>query len=219
MIEVKHLSKAYKDGKETFKALKDVSLKIVGGEFVAILGPSGSGKSTLLHLIGGLDKPTEGEIVINDQDISSFSEKKLARFRNKEIGFVFQFFNLITKLSVYDNVNLPLVYSSDFIDNPKEKIKQVLASVGLERKIKNRVLDLSGGEQQRVAISRALVNDPKIILADEPTGNLDSHNGQEVFKILLGLKGKGKTVVLVTHDENLAKMTDRIISIKDGMIE
>lgn len=228
MIKVGNVSKIYKNGHDNFYALRNVSLRIKDGEFAAILGPSGSGKSTLMHLIGGLDKPTHGKVIVNDQDLSGFSDQKMADFRNREIGFIFQFFNLIPRLGVYDNVALPLVYSRNQSEtvssrnkfgDDKERVKKLLSSVGLEHKVRSKVVNLSGGEAQRVAICRALVNDPDIILADEPTGNLDSKNGREIFKILNSLKEKGKTVVLVTHDESLAKIADQIIRIRDGEIE
>lgn len=218
MIEVKDVTKTYRSGKNAFTALKNVSVNIKDAEFVAILGPSGSGKSTLMHLIGGLDRPTEGSVVIDGVEIGKLNDKKIADFRNQNIGFVFQFFYLIPRASVFDNIRLPLIYSSHKVAGQKSRIKQVLASVGLEEKINNKANDLSGGEQQRVALCRALVSDPKIILADEPTGNLDSKNGDEILKLLIKLNKEGKTIIMVTHDHDLAKKADRIVRIKDGEV-
>lgn len=218
MIKVENLAKQYRGGKNIFWALTDINLEIKTGEFIAILGPSGSGKSTLMHLIGGLDKPTKGEVWVDEQNLAKLPGSKLAKFRNQSVGFVFQFFNLISRTNVFDNVKLPLIYSSHSMAEAKEKVLKVLSNVGLSGKLKNRPNELSGGEQQRVAIARALVNDPTIILADEPTGNLDSKTGQEIMNILLGLKKAGKTILMVTHERDLAEKADRIVTMKDGKL-
>jgi len=218
MIEVNQVLKTYKTGETTFNALNAVSLKIETGEFVAILGASGSGKSTLMHLIGGLDHPTSGNIVIDEQDLSKMKDGKLAGFRNEKVGFVFQFFNLLQGTSALDNVITPLIYTRKKGISRRSKALEVMTAVGLEKKLKNRPNQLSGGEQQRVAIARALVNDPEIILADEPTGNLDSKTGEQIFNLLVDLNKQGKTVLVVTHDQDLASKASRTIRLKDGEI-
>lgn len=217
MIKVENISKIYKLGDSEFKALDNVSLEINKGEFVAILGPSGSGKSTLMHLIGGLDKPTLGTIEVDGLLLNKLSDSHLAKYRNEKIGFVFQFFNLLQGTNSLNNVALPLIYSRKKV-NRKQKASEILTDVGLQSKLKNRPNQLSGGEQQRVSIARALVNNPEIILADEPTGNLDSKTGQAIFELLRELNQKGKTVIVVTHDNNLATNADRIVRVADGKV-
>lgn len=217
MIEVSNLTKTYKAGDSKFNALENASLTIEKGEFVAILGPSGSGKSTLMHLIGGLDKPSTGSIKVDGQDLGKLSGRKLATYRNEKIGFVFQFFNLLQGTSSLKNVILPLIYSKKKF-NRKTRATELLHQVGLGSKLKNKPNQLSGGEQQRVSIARALVNDPEIILADEPTGNLDSKTGATIFQLLKELNQKGKTVIIVTHDNSIASQTKRIINVKDGKV-
>ncbi|PIQ69877.1 macrolide ABC transporter ATP-binding protein [Candidatus Shapirobacteria bacterium CG11_big_fil_rev_8_21_14_0_20_40_12] len=219
LLQLKNITKTYLSGTSEFDALKDVSLKISEGEFISITGPSGSGKSTLMHIIGLLDNPTSGEVILQGKDIARLNESELAVFRNKILGFVFQQFNLLSKTSSLENVMLPLLYS----DIPSEKRKnlalEMLAKVNLSSKLKNLPSQLSGGEQQRVAIARALVNNPKIILADEPTGNLDSKTGREVMDLLhKSNKEEKRTIILVTHDPDLANEAERILVIKDGKI-
>jgi putative ABC transport system ATP-binding protein len=219
VLELKDVVKTYNSGNVQFNALDGVSLKIMEGEFVSITGPSGSGKSTLMHIIGLLDNPTSGQILLNGRDISKLNESQMAQIRNVTLGFVFQQFNLLAKTSSLENVALPLLYS----DVPKSKrdslALEMLTKVGLQDKLKNTPAQLSGGQQQRVAIARALVNDPKIILADEPTGNLDSKSGQDVMKLFHHLNQQEKrTIVLVTHDQELARQADRIIIINDGQV-
>ncbi|PIV01762.1 macrolide ABC transporter ATP-binding protein [Candidatus Shapirobacteria bacterium CG03_land_8_20_14_0_80_40_19] len=219
LLQLKNITKTYLSGTSEFDALKDVSLKISEGEFISITGPSGSGKSTLMHIIGLLDNPTSGEVILQGKDIARLNESELAVFRNKILGFVFQQFNLLSKTSSLENVMLPLLYS----DIPSEKRKnlalEMLAKVNLSGKLKNLPSQLSGGEQQRVAIARALINNPKIILADEPTGNLDSKTGREVMDLLhKSNKEEKRTIILVTHDPDLANEAERILVIKDGKI-
>jgi putative ABC transport system ATP-binding protein len=219
ILELKNVSKTYFSDDDLFYALKGVSLKINEGEFVSITGPSGSGKSTLMHIIGLLDNPTSGQILLNGQDISGFKEQKLAQIRNITLGFVFQQFNLLSKTSALENVILPLLYS----DVPKKLRHQMgidmLTKVGLADKIQNTPSQLSGGQQQRVAIARALINNPQIILADEPTGNLDSKAGTSIMELFHHLHEKEKrTIVFVTHDPDLAKQAKKMIVIKDGQI-
>lgn len=219
MIEIKNVSKIYNMGKEKVIALDNVNLTIKEGEFAAIVGPSGSGKSTLMHLVGGLDTPTSGSIFIDGKDISKLKDKDMSKYRNKSVGFVFQSFNLENTQTALENVMMPLIFSG--IDKRKRKVKaeKALEMVGLKDKIKNKPTELSGGQRQRVSIARALVNEPRIIFADEPTGNLDSKNGQLIMNLLSDLNEKGYTVIMVTHNMEEAKRARRIISIKDGKVQ
>ncbi len=220
MIECKKLTKIYKSGDTETRALWDVSFKIKEGEFVAIIGPSGSGKSTLMHMLGALDVPTSGEYLLDEKDISDLSDDELAIIRKKKIGFVFQSFNLLPRASVLRNIYLPLVYE----EIPREKrydlAKQALLKAGLsEERYHHLSNQLSGGQMQRVAIARALVNNPSLILADEPTGNLDSKTGEIILNTFKQLNKEGKTIILITHERYIAEHADRIITIKDGEIE
>lgn len=219
MIAVKGLSKIYADDGSQTVALKDATFEIKKGEFVSIMGPSGSGKSTLLHLLSFLDRPTTGTYTFLGKNTSDLSDPELAHIRNKEVGFVFQSFNLLARSSVYENVEMPLVYS--FVPATKRAalIKKAIASVGLEEKTWVEAGRLSGGQKQRVAIARALVNDPNVIFADEPTGNLDSKSGAQIMEILEGLHNAGRTIILVTHETYTAEFADRLINLKDGEIE
>ncbi len=205
-------------GEEEFYALKDVSLKINKGEFVAIIGPSGSGKSTLMHVIGLLDKPTSGEVFLEGEEVHNLTEVEQAELRNKHIGFIFQVFNLLPRTSALENVEMPLIYSGVVKSERDKRAIKALQVVGLGEKLQNKPSQLSGGQQQRVAIARALINNPSIILADEPTGNLDSKSGEEILSLLDKLNKEGNTIVVVTHDLDIAKRAKRIISIKDGEI-
>ncbi|MCS7092408.1 MAG: ABC transporter ATP-binding protein [Patescibacteria group bacterium] len=218
VVVLQSIKKIYPMGDAQIEVLKNVSLAIHEGEFVAIVGPSGSGKSTLMHIIGLLDKPTSGEVILVNRNVSSFTETELAELRNKYIGFVFQFFNLLPRTSAIDNVILPLTYSEVPQKEWQEKAKAMLDVVGLSQRIYHTPSQLSGGQQQRVAIARALINNPKIILADEPTGNLDSKSGQEIINIFKKLNKEGNTIVLVTHEPDIAKQAKRIIEVKDGEI-
>jgi len=219
VLELKNVTKTYISGNTSFNALDGVSLKIFNGEFVSITGPSGSGKSTLMHIIGLLDNPTSGEVLLDGRDISQLNETQLAQIRNVTLGFVFQQFNLLSKTSALENVALPLLYS-DVSKSKREPLAlEMLTKVGLQDKLKNTPAQLSGGQQQRVAIARALVNNPKIILADEPTGNLDSKSGKDVMELFHHLNEvENRTIVLVTHDPDLARQADRTIIINDGQI-
>lgn len=217
LILVQDLKKSYQLGDLETTVLDGVSFTLEQGEFVAIMGPSGSGKSTLMHILGMLDRHTAGQYFFRDKDVSSFSDEELAHLRNKEIGFVFQAFNLLSRTSVLENVKLPLIYS-DNKHNMDGRAKKVLESVGLGHRLEYFSNQISGGEKQRVAIARALVNDPSIIFADEPTGNLDSKSGDQVMGILQNLHAQGRTIILVTHETFTAEHAERIIRLKDGEI-
>lgn len=217
-MELKDVYKTYTSGNTQFNALDGVSLKIHSGEFISITGPSGSGKSTLMHIVGLLDNPTSGKVLLEGQDISHLNENEMAKVRNITLGFVFQQFNLLAKTSSLENISLPLLYSDIPKSNREKLALEMLNKVNLADKLRNTPAQLSGGQQQRVAIARALVNNPKIILADEPTGNLDSKSGFEIMNLFHQLHREGRTIVLVTHDPDLAKQAERIIVIKDGKI-
>lgn len=218
LLSIANVSKEYKMDGVVFQALDNVSLTIKKGEFVAIMGPSGSGKSTLMHIIGCLDRPTSGKVYIEEHEIFTANDAELAEIRNTHIGFVFQQFNLLRKTSALSNVELPLVYAKVTPKERKERARAMLIEVGLSEKMGNFPSQLSGGQQQRVAIARALVTKPSIILADEPTGNLDSKSGRDIMTILENLHDKGSTIVLVTHDEDVARHAKRIVRIADGKI-
>ena len=219
VLGIENVSKSYKLGKIDVPVLNDINLTINEGEFAAIMGPSGSGKSTLMNLIGCLDRPTSGKILVTGMDISKLSDIELARIRGKKIGFVFQTFNLISRLSAQKNVEMPMVYQ-DIPGKIREKrAKMLLEMLGLGERARHKPPELSGGQRQRVAIARALANEPEILLADEPTGNLDSKTGQEIMQIFDKLHCDGRTILMVTHDAQLARNCDRIIRLKDGMIE
>lgn len=217
IIVIKNLIKTYGQGETQIKALDSVGLEVKKGEFVAIMGPSGCGKSTLLNMLGCLDKPNHGSYLLDGKEVSTkTSSKILAKIRRDKIGFIFQTFNLLARTSALNNVILPAIYSG--LKNRSQKARELLIRVGLEKRINHKPNQLSGGEQQRVAIARSLMNDPEIILADEPTGNLDSKSGAEIMKLLKELNKEGKTIIAVTHDENIAKQAGRIIKMKDGKI-
>lgn len=220
MIEVKDITKIYQSGNVETQALKGVSFGINKGEFVAIMGPSGSGKSTLMHILGALDTPTNGQYFLDGQDVSRLSDEELADIRKDKIGFVFQSFNLLPRATVLRNVMLPLIYTGMAIREREEKAKQALASADLTEEHWHHLSNqLSGGQMQRVAIARALVNNPSIILADEPTGNLDTKTGELVLSSFQDLHRQGRTVILITHERYVAEHADRIIGIRDGLIE
>jgi len=219
MLEIKKIKKIYQMGKVKVEALRGVSFQISMGEFVAIMGPSGSGKSTLMHIIGCLDQPTEGSFIIGGKDVSKLNDDRLAEIRNKTIGFVFQQFNLLSRTSILHNVEIPLIYAGLKTKRRREMAKQALESVGLADRVKHKPNEISGGEKQRAAIARALVNDPLIILADEPTGNLDTKTGEEIMKIFYKLHQQGNTVIMVTHEAEVARHARRIIHLRDGLIE
>jgi putative ABC transport system ATP-binding protein len=219
IIQVRDLRKTYKMGSEVIHALRSVSLDVFKNEYVALMGPSGSGKSTLMNILGCLDSPSEGSYILNEIDVSSMSDGELAEVRNKQIGFVFQTFNLLPRLSALENVALPLVYSGISKKERLEKAAMVLEQVNLKDRMTHKPNELSGGQRQRVAIARALVNDPAIILADEPTGNLDSKTSVEIMNIFETIHQSGNTVIIVTHEPDIAEFARRVVRMKDGNIE
>jgi putative ABC transport system ATP-binding protein len=219
VIAAKDLTKVYKMGEVEVHALRGVSLQIERGEVVAIMGPSGSGKSTLMNMLGCLDRPSSGEYVLDGETVSTLNDDQLATIRNRKVGFVFQTFNLLARTTALGNVELPLRYAG-ITSGRKEQARAALEAVDLADRVKHRPTELSGGEQQRVAIARALVNNPAIIMADEPTGNLDSKSGHEIMNLLLNLnRERGTTLIIVTHDATIAKQTQRVISLMDGLLE
>lgn len=219
IITIEHIAKIYQVGSEEVHALADVSLKIDKGEYVAIMGPSGSGKSTLMNILGCLDTPSKGIYNFNDVNVSQMNDNELAKIRNKEIGFVFQTFNLLPRSDALHNVELPLIYAGVPSAERKERAKEALEHVGLADRIHHRPNELSGGQRQRVAIARALVTKPSIILADEPTGNLDTKTGEDIMALFNEIYGQGNTIILVTHEEYIAEHAERILRIRDGLIE
>ncbi|WP_156299965.1 ABC transporter ATP-binding protein [Streptobacillus canis] len=218
MIEVKDVTKVYQNGKLSLEVLKGLNLSVSEGEYVALMGPSGSGKSTFLNILGCLDNLTTGTYILNGIDVSEMKEDDLSTVRNENIGFVFQAYNLLPKLTALENVELPAMYKGIDKKTRIEKAKIALEMVGLGDRINHRPVEMSGGQKQRVAIARALINDPKIIFADEPTGNLDSKSGEEILKIFKELNDRGVTIIMVTHEEEVAQHTKRIIRLRDGVI-
>ncbi|HRN72662.1 MAG TPA: ABC transporter ATP-binding protein [Ginsengibacter sp.] len=219
VIKLEEIRKSYYLGKQELKVLKGISLEIFKNEYVALMGPSGSGKSTLMNILGCLDSPTSGRYILNNQDVSKMDDNDLADIRNKEIGFVFQQFNLLPRMTAAENVALPMIYSGVSKKERMERALEMLDRVGLADRSHHKPNELSGGQNQRVAIARALVNSPSIILADEPTGNLDSKTSVEIMHIFDKIQSEGNTVVLVTHEEDIAQFAHRIIRLKDGIIE
>jgi len=219
IIDIKGIIRNFPLGNETVKVLKGIDLIIEKGEYVALMGPSGSGKSTLMNLLGCLDTPTDGNYFLNGKDVSRMSDNQLAEIRNKEIGFVFQTFNLMPRTTALDNVALPMVYAGYSQSERKKRAEEVLTEVGLADRMDHEPNQLSGGQRQRVAVGRALVNKPSIILADEPTGNLDSKTSVEIMRLFDDIHAKGNTVILVTHEEDIAEHAHRIIRLRDGIIE
>ena len=219
MIEIKDVTKVYRMGEVDVHALRGVSLRVEKGEFLSIMGASGSGKSTLMNVLGCLDSPTSGSYSLNGRDVSQLSDRQLARIRGRELGFVFQQFNLLPRTTALRQVELPLVYAGVMPGERRRRAREALETVGLSERVGHRPDELSGGQQQRVAIARALVNQPSIILADEPTGNLDSKSGEEILRIFQQLNAQGITVVFVTHDPEIAAVSRRIVRLRDGLIE
>lgn len=219
IIETSRISKIYKMGNQTVEALKSIDITINKGEYVAFMGPSGSGKSTLMNIIGCLDTPSGGNYILNGNDVSDLTENELAEIRNKEIGFVFQTFNLLPRASSLENVALPLIYAGFNKYDREEKALKALESVGLAERADHRPNELSGGQRQRVAIARALVNDPSIILADEPTGNLDTKTSYDIMDLFQKLHDRGNTIIMVTHEDDIAHYAHRIVRLRDGLIE
>ncbi len=218
MIEIKQATKTYHQGKKEIQALRNISLTIAKGDFLSIMGPSGSGKSTLLNLIGGLDQPTAGEIFIDGIPLHGISDNELTLIRRRRIGFIFQFFNLLPVLTAAENAGLPLLLEGIPFSKVKPRAEALLRKVGLAERIEHRPEQLSGGEMQRVAIARALITNPAVLLADEPTGNLDSHTSEDIFRLLTGLHAEGQTIVMVTHDRSAAGHGTRLITLKDGAL-
>lgn len=218
ILEIEHLSKVYGKGENAVKALDDISFSVQKGEFVAVIGPSGSGKSTLLHILGGVDKPTSGKVYMDGADVYAQNEEQLAIFRRRQVGLIYQFYNLIPVLNVEENITLPLLLDGQKVN--KAHLKELIEMLGLAGREKHLPNQLSGGQQQRVSIGRALMNAPAVVLADEPTGNLDSENSQEILRLLRQSNRKyGQTLIMITHDEDIALQADRIIAIHDGRIQ
>ncbi|AKC60849.1 MULTISPECIES: ABC transporter ATP-binding protein [Clostridium] len=218
MLTVKDIEKTYNTGEISFKALKGISLKIEKGEFTSIMGPSGSGKSTFMNILGCLDKMDKGEYILNGKDVTDLTENDLAYVRNKEIGFVFQAFNLLPRMTILDNVELPMVYAGVPLKERKERALSALERVGLIERINHRPNEISGGQKQRVAIARAIVNNPSVIMADEPTGNLDTKSSLDIMRIFQNLNYEGSTIIMVTHEPDIAKYTKRVVKFRDGHI-
>jgi putative ABC transport system ATP-binding protein len=219
MIQMQGVRKQYTTGAVTFEALSGVDLQIAKGEFVSIVGPSGSGKSTLMNIIGCLDIPTQGAYRLDGNNVADYNANQLADIRNQKVGFVFQAFNLLPYATAFENVEVPLLFAKVQAKERRRRVLELLERVGLGQKLSNKPTEMSGGEMQRVAIARALANNPEVILADEPTGNLDSRSGTEIMRMFHELHAQSKTIIVITHDMNLAKQTSRIIKIKDGMID
>ncbi len=219
IIDIRNITKIYQIGTEEVHALRGVSVRIDKNEYIALMGPSGSGKSTMMNIIGCLDTPTSGEYFFEDQDVARLTDDDLADIRNKKIGFVFQNFNLIPRSDIFHNVELPMIYGGFSAQERKKKTLEAIEKVGLADRVKHKPNELSGGQRQRVAIARALVNNPSIILADEPTGNLDSKTGEEIMKVFEDLYKSGQTIILVTHEEDIASHARRVVRLKDGMVE
>ena len=219
IIKTENLTKDYETGTQVVSALKGINLSVEKGEFLSIMGPSGSGKTTLMNIIGCLDSPTNGSYYLNDKSVSKLDDDELAKIRNEEIGFVFQSFHLLARNTAFDNVMLPLKYAGLSKEEATKRSNNVLDLVGLSSRSKHTPAELSGGQQQRVAIARALVNEPSILFADEPTGNLDSKTGNDVMKIFKDLNENGQTIILITHEDSIAKQSNRIITIMDGLIK
>lgn len=219
VIEVKDVTKTYEAGKIKFKALKNINLQIEKGEFTSIMGPSGSGKSTFMNILGCLDRMNSGSYFLNGQDVSKLNDKELAFIRNKEIGFVFQAFNLLPRLTILENVELPMIYAG-YKHKERRKLAEIaLEKVGLTEWLKHKPNEISGGQKQRVAIARAIVNNPAVIMADEPTGNLDTKSSEEIMRVFQNINKEGKTVLMVTHENDIAKHSKRIVTFKDGEIQ
>jgi len=219
IIKTENLTKDYETGTQVVSALRGINLSVEKGEFLSIMGPSGSGKTTLMNIIGCLDSPTNGSYFLNNKSVSKLDDDELAKIRNEEIGFVFQSFHLLARNTAFDNVMLPLKYAGVSKEEATKRSNNVLDLVGLSSRSKHTPAELSGGQQQRVAIARALVNEPSILFADEPTGNLDSKTGQDVMKIFKDLNENGQTIILITHEDSIAKQSNRIITIMDGLIK
>ena len=218
MIEVKNIVKRYVTGEIDFTALNNINLKVEKGEFTSIMGPSGSGKSTMMNILGCLDRMNSGTYILNEKDVSELDDKELANIRNKEIGFVFQAFNLLPRMSVLENVELPMTYAGVPKKERRDKALSALDKVGLSDRVKHRPNEISGGQKQRVAIARAIVNNPAVIMADEPTGNLDTKSSIEIMKIFQDLNNEGATIIMVTHETDIAEYSKRIVKFKDGQI-
>ncbi len=219
LISLSQIRKTYTTGKVTFDALKGVDCFVERGEFMAIVGPSGSGKSTMMNIIGCLDIPTEGEYHLGGELVNTLSANQLADIRNRKIGFVFQAFNLLPYATAFENVEVPLLFAKASSRKRKDRVVELLERVGLGQKLENKPTEMSGGEMQRVAVARALANEPDIILADEPTGNLDTKSGAEIFSLFRELHSAGKTIIIITHDLNLARQTERVFKLKDGLVD